>query len=71
HVKLMTNRIRLRIDLALAEVDEVPSTPGAQGRRQLLAPPPPTLGSDRARPPLLAPGPDQSVVLGPPAALDA
>jgi len=70
-VKLMTNRIRLRIDLALAEVDEVPSTSSAPGRRQLLAPPPPTMGSDRTRPPLLAPGPDQSTVLGLPATLDA
>jgi hypothetical protein len=70
-VKLMTNRIRLRIDLALAEVDEVPSTAGAPGRRQLLAPPPPALGSDRTRPPLLAPGVEQSVVLGSRASLDA
>ena len=70
-MRLMTNRIRLRIDLALADVDEVPPSPRDPGRRQLLAPPPPTMGSDRARPPLLAPGPDQSVVLGPPATLDA
>jgi len=69
-VKLMTNRIRLRIDLALAEVDEVASTASAPGRRQLLAPPP-ALGSDRTRPPLLAPGAEQSVVFGSRASLDA
>ena len=70
-MKLMTNRIRLRIDPALAEMDEVPSTAGDPGRRQLLAPPPPPPGSDRTRPPLLAPAAEQSAVLGPRATLDA
>ncbi|HEY4928821.1 MAG TPA: hypothetical protein VIH95_06680 [Acidimicrobiales bacterium] len=54
----MTNRIRLRIDLALAQVDEPPSAEGTPRRRQLLAPPTQARPSDRARPTLLAPGRD-------------
>jgi hypothetical protein len=49
----MTNRTRLRIDLALADADRFSSS--APGRRQLLAPPAPVVGTDRLRPTLLAP----------------
>ncbi|HEY5110271.1 MAG TPA: hypothetical protein VII96_11745 [Acidimicrobiales bacterium] len=62
-----TNRIRLRIDLALTGVDD--PTPYAPGRRELLAPPVPITGSDRMRPTLLAPMGELSVRLGSPGPL--
>ena len=65
-MRLMTNRTRLRIDLALAEADDPPSPTAAPARRQLLAPPAPDSGSDRARPTLLAPGREQSARLASP-----
>jgi hypothetical protein len=51
----LTNRIRLRIDLALAHLDESPSVEPGPTRRQLLAPPTEPRASDRPRPTLLAP----------------
>jgi hypothetical protein len=57
-MRTTTNRIRLRIDLALAQLDEPPSAEGIPSRRQLLAPPAPARPSDRSRPILLAPGRD-------------
>ena len=71
-MKLMTNRTRLRIDLALAEADKDPTSRSAPGRRQLLAPPAtPTVMADRSRPTLVAPERQQSVRLGSSATLDA
>ena len=54
-MKLMTNRIRLRIDLALAEADKGPTSRSAPGRRQLLAPPEADPSFERSRPTLLPP----------------
>jgi len=56
----LTNRMRLRIYLALAHLDESPSVEPGPTRRQLLAPPPGPRGPDRSRPTLLAPERDLS-----------
>lgn len=48
-----TNRIRLRIDLALADGEGLTSV--TQTRRPLLLPVAPATGNDRSRPSLLAP----------------
>jgi hypothetical protein len=47
-----TNRVRLRMDLALTDVDSFASVTPA--RRQLLVPAVPAIGTDRLRPILLA-----------------
>ena len=65
---LRTGGIRLRIDLALTDVDS--STSVAPGRRQLLAPAAPAIGTDRLRPTLLAPVVGQSARFGSPEPLD-
>jgi len=65
----MTNRIRPRIDLALADADS--STPGAPRRRQLLAPVAPGVPTDRLRPTLLAPVSGLSARFSWPEPLDA
>jgi hypothetical protein len=57
-MRTMTNRIRLRINLTLAQVDDPPSAESSPSRRQLLAPPTQARPSVRARPTLLAPGRD-------------
>jgi hypothetical protein len=66
-MRQMTNRTRLQIDLALTGLDG--PTPSAPGRREQLAPPVPTTGSDRMRPTLFAPVGDLSVRLGSPGQL--
>jgi hypothetical protein len=53
-MRLRKHRIRMRIDRVLAELD-VPPSPDASPRRQLLAPLAPAPASDRSRPTLLAP----------------
>jgi hypothetical protein len=60
----LTNRIRLRIDLALAHLDESPSIEPGPTRRQLLAPPIQPRTADRSRPTLLAPERDLSARFG-------
>ena len=53
-MRLRKHRIRMRIDRAPAELD-VPPSPDASPRRQLLAPPVPAPVSVRSRPTLFAP----------------
>ena len=62
----LTNRIRLRIDLALAHLDEAPSLEPGPTRRQLLAPPTQPRTTARSRPTLLAPERDLSPRFGSP-----
>ena len=64
----MINRTRLRIDRAPADVDRFMSS--APGRRQLLAPAAPAVGTDRLRPTLLAPASGLSARFGSPEPLD-
>ena len=58
-MRLMTNKVRLRIDLALAQVEEPPSAEATPTRRQPLALPSRAWSSDRGRPTLLAPERDR------------
>ena len=62
------NRARLRIDRAPADADSF--TSNAPGRRQLLAPAAPVVGTDRLRPTLLAPASGLSARFGSPEPLD-
>ena len=64
-----TNRVRLRIDLALTDVDSFASVTPA--RRQLLVPAAPAIGTDRLRPTLLASESGLSARLGSPEPLDS
>jgi hypothetical protein len=61
-------RMRMRIDLALTDVEL--STSAAPGRRQLLVPAAPAIGIDRLRPTLLAPVAGQPARFGSPEPLD-
>ena len=65
----ITNRTRLRIDLALADVDSLAAR--APGRRQLLAPAAAAVGTDRRRPTLVAPASSLSARFGSPEPLDS
>jgi hypothetical protein len=61
-MRLMTDKVRLRIDLALAGSEESAS-PGSRARRQLLAPPDSDHGSERTRPTLVPPAREPSTRL--------
>jgi len=57
-----SNRIRLRIDLALTDGGGL--TPAAPNRRPLLVPAAPAIGTDRSRSSLLAPASDSPIRSG-------
>ena len=59
-MRLVTDKVRLQIDLALAVVEENP-TPAVLARRQLLVPVAP--GTERSRPTLVAPERERSTRL--------
>jgi hypothetical protein len=64
-----TNRIRLRVDLALTGVEGLASVTPA--RQELLVPGAPLLGTDRLRPTPIAPVTDSPARFGTPEPFDS
>ena len=62
-MRVKMSRIRLRIDLGLADRNELPARVGS-ARRPLLAPPTPLRISDQSRSRLLVPMAERSAPLG-------